>query len=176
MFCPKCGAMLFDNNSVCYRCGYSADSSADTGAPASGYNNTAPVLRRSKQADRSATSNLLFLLSFAVGTVYLVFLFLSLLNGASDLSNSSGWGALGTLIKQVLLLPHTVAVLCAVILNLVGCCLNSDGFALSCGIMYTVSVVLFPPNFYFVIAEAVLSFIVYAQINSDNRKRCNSCQ
>lgn len=81
-------------------------------------------------------------------------------SGASSASGSSAEAA-GAAIATVLVMPHLVCTLVAVIFNALGYFLVKPAFALVAGILYAVAMVLFPTYFFFVIIQMVLCFVAY---------------
>ena len=79
----------------------------------------------------------------------------------SDTSGSSAEAA-GAAIASILVMPHLVCTLIAVVFNALGFFLNKHGFALVAGILYAVAMVLFPTYFFFVIVQMILCFVAYA--------------
>ena len=176
MICPKCGTTVSDTAAACPQCGQTvrpAVAKASGNAPSTSYQGNIPARTSAPEqptqpirtAAPSLVPSILLLLSCVAGALYFAYLAYMYMDGASAAANASGWDALGTMIQQVLLLPHTVAVLCAVILNFFGFCLKDKGFGLSGAILYTVAIALFPLFFQFVIVEAILSYIGYALLS-----------
>ncbi|MBQ8025955.1 MAG: zinc ribbon domain-containing protein [Oscillospiraceae bacterium] len=170
MICPKCGTTVSETETTCPQCGQTIRSVVTNAAPSANNQGNIPAYASAPKqpaqpvhtAKPSPVPSILLLLSCVVGALYFAYLAYIYLDGASTAANSSGWDALGMMLQQVLLLPHTVAILCAVILNFFGFCLKDKGFGLSGAILYTVAIALFPLYFQFVIVEAVLSYIGYA--------------
>ena len=72
---------------------------------------------------------------------------------------------LGAGIATVVVMPHLVCTVLAMIFNGLGLFMRKAGFALVGAILYTVALVLFIPYFFFVIIEMILSYIGFAQLN-----------
>lgn len=70
----------------------------------------------------------------------------------------------GSGIATVLVMPHLVFTVLAVIFNALGLFMRKRGFALTGAILYTVALVLFPVYFMFVIVEMILSYIGFAKM------------
>lgn len=71
---------------------------------------------------------------------------------------------IGAGIATVLVMPHLVMTVLAVIFNALGLFMHKRGFALTGEILYTVALVLFPIYFMFVIVEMILSYIGFAKM------------
>ncbi len=113
--------------------------------------------------ERKKLSKLL-LISFIIGVLYLVY----------SASYWSGTGAgldsaeqVGAGIATVLVMPHLICTVIAVIFNGLGLFMRKRGFALAGAILYTVAMVLFPIYFMFVIIEMILSYIGYAKMKKE---------
>ena len=70
----------------------------------------------------------------------------------------------GAVIAGTLVAPHAVCAGVAAIFNALAWALSSRPFALTSGILYAVSMVLFPMYFMFVIIQTVLSFVGFARL------------
>ena len=71
-------------------------------------------------------------------------------------------------IAIMLVLPHVLLVVIALLFNVLGRTMNSPGFALTSGILYLVSIVFMPIYFIFVIAQSVLCFVAYGRMKKAN--------
>ena len=89
------------------------------------------------------------------------------------LSTSDQWEAVGVSIATVIVLPHMVCAVLALLFNFFGWLRNSKAFALTGAILYTVSLVLFPAYFMFVILQAILSFVGFATMAKAPEKERN---
>lgn len=106
----------------------------------------------------------LLLTSFILGVVYVVYLVMYF-SGA--LAGTEGAEQVGAGIATFVVFPHFICVALATLFNGIGWTMNSKGFTLTGGILYVVSMILFPLYFFFVIIQAVLSFIGYAKIGKE---------
>lgn len=102
------------------------------------------------------------LISLIIGAIYLIY-------SAFYWTGTSGSGAttaeqVGSGIATVLVMPHLVFTVLAVIFNALGLFMKKRGFALTGAILYTVALVLFPVYFMFVIVEMILSYIGFAKM------------
>ena len=100
--------------------------------------------------------NKLLLVSWILGALYFVYLVSYFVGGVS---NTEGSEQVGAALATALLMPHMVAVGLAALFNILGWAQNGRGFALTGGILYCVSIVLFPPYFMFVTIQLILSFM-----------------
>lgn len=105
----------------------------------------------------------LLLVSWILGALYFVYI-VAYLTGA--LSSSTGAEQAGAAIASAILFPHMLAVGLAVLFNILGWSMCGRGFALTGGILYAVSIILFPLYFFFVIIQMILSFVGYAKMQS----------
>ena len=106
--------------------------------------------------------NILLLIALVLGVAYGLYS-LAYWGGATGDAGSSSEAA-GAAIATVLVMPHLVCTLIAVIFNALGFALSKPGFALVAGILYAVAMVLFPPYFMFVIIQTILCFVGYAKL------------
>lgn len=105
--------------------------------------------------------NKLLLISFILGLLYLVY---SYFYWSGTVSSETDAEALGAGLAMVLVFPHLVCTVIAVIFNGLGWYFHKRGFALTGGILYAVAMALFPMYFFFVLIEMILSFIGFSQI------------
>lgn len=103
----------------------------------------------------------LLLVAWVLSSTYFVYL-VSYFFGTFD--SASGAEQIGVGIAGFLLMPHAFLVLLGIIFNVLGWSMNKRGFALTGGILYSVSMLLFIPYFFFVIIQAILSFIGFAKM------------
>ena len=107
----------------------------------------------------------LLLISWILSGVYIAYLIIYF----SDLmAQTTGNAQLGVGLAGVFVFPHALAVFIGFIFNFFGWSLNKRGFALTGAILYSVSMLLFPFYFFFVIIQTVLSYIGYAKLNPHN--------
>lgn len=99
------------------------------------------------------------IISFILGLIYVIYSIVYWGGTASAAIDSSEM--IGTGIATMLVLPHLVMTIIAVIFNGFGAFLNKRGFALTGGILYGVAMILFLPYFMFVIIQMILSFVGY---------------
>lgn len=105
--------------------------------------------------------NILLLIAFILGLLYLIY---SGWYWGTSMSAGSSTDQAGAALASVLVTPHLICAGIAVIFNALGLFMRKAGFALTGAILYTVAIVLFPPYFMFIVLEAVLSYIGFAQI------------
>lgn len=94
-----------------------------------------------------------------VYAVYIISYFTGVVSGAEAGPETAGAVIAGTLVA-----PHAVCAGVAAIFNALAWALSSRPFALTSGILYAVSMVLFPMYFMFVIIQTVLSFVGFARL------------
>lgn len=114
------------------------------------------------------------LISAILGALYSIYL-ICYFTGA--IGSSEGAEQAGAAIATALVTPHMVLVVLATIFNWVGYFTNKRGFALTGGILYSVSGVMFLIYIMFVIPSIVLSFVGYAnlkKINNESDKVSNN--
>lgn len=104
----------------------------------------------------------LLLIAFIIGVAYIIYSLWYWTTGV-DVGTSTA-EQVGTGIAIVVVLPHLICTAFAVLFNGIGLFMRRRGFALAGAILYTVSLVLFPVYFMFVIIEAVLSYIGFARM------------
>lgn len=101
------------------------------------------------------------LISWILGAAYFLYLISYL---TSAVSGSTGAEQAGAAIASALIMPHLITVGIATLFNILGWSMNKTGFALTGAILYSVSLVLFPPYFMFVVIQIVLSFVGYSKM------------
>jgi hypothetical protein len=109
------------------------------------------------------------LISAIIGLIYGIFLIIIFFTGnivnSGYMANSSPvLEALTGGIVIVLVLPHMICVLVAVIFNILGWVVNKREFALTAGILYSASAVMFIVFAVFVVPSIVLSFVGYVKL------------
>ena len=102
------------------------------------------------------------LVSWILGAAYVLYLFTYFFGANANTSDSAE--AIGAGLATALVTPHLIAVLLAVIFNILGWAMCKRGFALTGAILYAVSMVLFPMYFFFVIVQMILSFVGFAKL------------
>lgn len=110
------------------------------------------------------SKNKLLLASWILGGLYFVYLF-AYFTGA--VGGSTGGEQVGAALATAIIIPHMVVVLLAVIFNILGWHLNKRGFALTGAILYAVAMVVFPPYFFFVIIQMILSFVGVSKMKKE---------
>lgn len=109
--------------------------------------------------------NILLLIALILGVAYLIYV-ITYFSGALS-SDGSDSEVIAAGLASLLVGPHIVATLIAVVFNALGYFMNKRGFALTGGILYIVAGVLFVPYIVFVLVQAVLSFIGYTKIKKE---------
>ncbi len=107
--------------------------------------------------------NVVLLISAILGVAYTIYL-IAYFTGAMG-SAESGSDAAAGFIATALVTPHMICVGIAAIFNVLAAFLQKKGFALTCGILYSVGAVLFFMYALFVVPSIVLSFVGYAQLS-----------
>lgn len=103
------------------------------------------------------------LVSLILGLLYAIYLIVYFFDGVAG-SQSAG-EAIGSGIATMLVMPHMICTVLAVIFNAVGYFQNKKGFALTGGILYSVAAVVFVLYAPFVCIQIVFSFIGYARVS-----------
>lgn len=108
----------------------------------------------------------LLIVSSVLGVLYSIYL-ISYFTGtmSGDVSDAE---ALGGALATMLATPHMVLVILSTIFNILAVALRKVGFALTSGILYSVSGLLMPLYLPFVIPMIVLSFVGYAKMKKFN--------
>jgi hypothetical protein len=117
--------------------------------------------------------SIVLLISAIIGWVYGMFITISFFTGAI-VNSSPGVEALAGGIAAVLVLPHMICVLIALIFNILGWAVNKREFALTAGILYSASAAMFILFAVFVVPSIVLSFVGYAKLKKiieENRNK-----
>lgn len=82
---------------------------------------------------------------------------------ASSVSNGMIDAIAGGL-AATLVLPHLVTAIIALIFNMFSIIMYKPGFALTAAILYTVSLILFPMYWTFVVIQTILMYIAFARM------------
>lgn len=115
---------------------------------------------------KNNTKSKALLVALIISAIYAVFLIANF--GGSISGASSDAEAVGAGIATMLVLPHMVLVILAVIFNALGYFKNAKGFALTAGILYSVAAVMFVMYAPFLIVSIVCSFVGYSKIKKLN--------
>lgn len=84
--------------------------------------------------------------------------------GAASQAGTDSAAQAGGAIAAALVTPHLLCALLALVFNALGFAMGKRGFALTAGILYAVSMVLFPMYFFFVIVQMILCFVAFAKM------------
>lgn len=117
------------------------------------------------------------LISWILGVVYALYLIGYIVNTNASMTETAE--AIGAGIATVIIMPHLICTVLAVIFNILGWAMNKRGFALTGAILYTVALVLMPLYFMFVIIQMILSYVGFAKlktINATNSAATNPVQ
>lgn len=87
--------------------------------------------------------------------------------GALDAVGTDSASQAGGAIATALVTPHLLLALIGAIFNVLGFAMGRRAFALTAGILYAVSMVLFPPYFFAVIIQMILCFIAFAKMRKN---------
>ena len=109
-------------------------------------------------------SKVLFV-SAILGSLYALYL-VSYFTGT--VSTTEGAEQVGSAIATALVLPHAMLLVLAVIFNWVGFFMNKTWAAITCGVLYSVSGVLFLIYIVFEIPMIVLSFVGVSKVKKIN--------
>lgn len=127
-----------------------------TGAPATG-TPAAPAAKPGK--------NKLLVVALVLGAAYAVYsLWYWFGGGAAGSVGSDSASQAGAGLAAMLVMPHLVLTLIAVVFNALATFMNKAGLALTAGILYAVAMVLFPLYFFFVIVQIILCFVAFAKM------------
>ena len=153
MVCKNCGKEY--DGKFCPECGVPAD-----GSPYGAVS----VLEEARPVKNK--HSICLLLSWVFGAlycVYAVWYFTGAVSAQTDAAASLGAG-----IGFAIVAPHLIVAFLGAVFTMLGWSLNKRGFALTGGILYAVSMVLFPIYFMFVIVQMILAFVGFARIKKIN--------
>ena len=108
--------------------------------------------------------NVLSLIAGIIGSLYLIFIVCCMFGGMGSISVEGTASQLGYVFGAAMLVPTVVCTAVAVLLNWLGYGMNSSGCTLAAGIVYTAAIIVMPIYFMFLVAEAVLCYIAFAQV------------
>ena len=106
--------------------------------------------------------------SAVIGSLYMFYIMSYFFNGVGS---TEGVEQVGTAIATALVLPHMMLLVLAVIFNWVGFFQNKKWAAITCGILYSVSGVVFLLYIVFEIPMIILSFVGIGKINKIEIKK-----
>ncbi len=109
-------------------------------------------------------SKVLFI-SAILGTLYTLYL-VSYFTGGMSSGDSAE--QVGTALATALVLPHAMVLVLAVIFNWVGFFMNKTWAAITCGVLYSVSGVLFLLYIVFEVPMIILSFVGVSKVKKIN--------
>lgn len=104
------------------------------------------------------------LISWILGVLYVLYLIGYIVNTNASMTETAE--AIGAGIATVIIMPHLISTVLAVIFNILGWAMNKRGFALTGAILYTVALVLMPLYFMFVIIQMILSYVGFAKLKT----------
>lgn len=139
---------------------FSSDASQPKSDHAQNRCSSVPLYKQAKKRSR------LLLASACIAAFYIVFFIYSFVTASSGAE--SKYYALGVGIAVYLSLPHLLCVIIALVFNILGWSLNHRGFALTGGVLYSVSMLLFPLYFMWVILEVIFSFVGFSNLKKIN--------
>lgn len=109
-------------------------------------------------------------IALALGAVYVVYsLWYWFGGGAAGQVGSDSASQAGAGLAAVIVMPHLVLTLLAVVFNALGFVMGKRGFALTAGILYAVAMALFPVYFFFVIVQMILCFVAFAKMRGTEK-------
>ncbi|MFV0552901.1 MAG: hypothetical protein ACK5L6_13410 [Anaerorhabdus sp.] len=108
-----------------------------------------------------AKKNICLIVSFVLGLIYMIYL---VFHFFGSITNTTGAEQVGVGIATAIVMPHMIFVLIGVIFNGVSIFTNNKWLALTGAIGYSISLILFPLYFLFVIVQIILSYIGFAQL------------
>lgn len=104
-------------------------------------------------------------IALALGAVYVVYsLWYWFGGGAAGQVGSDSASQAGAGLAAVIVMPHLVLTLLAVVFNALATFMAKPAFALTAGILYAVAMALFPVYFFFVVVQMVLCFVAFAKM------------
>lgn len=114
---------------------------------------------------QSQKKSALLAVALVLGAAYIVYsLWYWFGGGAAGQVGADSASQAGAGLAAMLVMPHLVLTLLAVVFNALGLFVNKRGFALTAGILYAVAMVLFPVYFFFVIVQMILCFVAFAKM------------
>lgn len=109
--------------------------------------------------------NKLLLVALVLSALYMAYsAWYWLGGGASAQVSSDSASQLGGALAAALVTPHLLLAFLGLVFNALGFAMGKRGFALTAGILYAVSMVLFPMYFFFVIVQMILCFVAFAKM------------
>lgn len=121
-----------------------------------------PQVNTKKRKNKKKLNKLL-LISFILGALYAVY---SISYWSGSMSSSDSAEALGGAIALTLVMPHLICSILGSVFNGIALFLNKRWSALVGAICYTVAMAAFPIYFFFVIVQAILSYIAFAKMKN----------
>lgn len=116
-------------------------------------------------APEKAKKNKLLVVALVLGLAYVVYsLWYWFGGGAAGSVGADSASQAGAGLAAVLVMPHLIITILAVVFNALATALSKPGFALTAGILYAVAMVLFPVYFFFVIVQMILCFVAFAKM------------
>lgn len=109
--------------------------------------------------------NVLLVIALVLGVLYVVYSLWYWYGGgaASNVGTDSAAQA-GAGLAAMIVMPHLVLTLLAVVFNALATFMAKPAFALTAGILYAVAMALFPVYFFFVVVQMVLCFVAFAKM------------
>lgn len=105
-----------------------------------------------------------FLIASLVLAILYFMLSMSSISGVFA-SLDSGAEAAGGLIALFFIIPHYVIIVIGILFNGLGIFVEKKGFALTGGILYTVSMIFMLVNFFYILLPMIFSYVGYAKMN-----------
>jgi hypothetical protein len=111
--------------------------------------------------------------SAVLGSLYMVYIISYFFGG---INSTEGAEQVGTALATAMVMPHMALLVLAVIFNWVGFFMNKKWAAITCGVLYAVSGVLFLLYIMFEIPMIILSFVGVSRINKINENNMHTEQ
>ena len=108
--------------------------------------------------------SIMLLVSWLLVLVYMALMIMSISKGFAD---GSDFEKLGTAVMTMMMYPHLITVAIGLLFNILGWALHKPGYALTCAILYTVGMVLFPFFFFMLLVQTILSYVAYAKMKRE---------
>ena len=70
----------------------------------------------------------------------------------------------GAILSTIVILPYMISMVLANLFGILGYIYNANGFIMASGVLYCVCMALFIPYFMFVLPQAIMSFVSYANV------------
>ena len=90
--------------------------------------------------------------------------FLLVMYFACGITSGNEGEQVGAIIGTAIVLPYMLSMVLANLFGIIGYIYNTKGFIMASGVLYCVCMALFIPYFMFVMPQAIMSFVSYANV------------